>query len=127
MTSAALSSMLIFNHDEFNDDNRNEKFTSLCENILKGICDTDSVLAATAVQQLMTTVANLMEEERKKSRTGRLWISSMEQVSILKLFLYAKRTGDWSLHLHCIRSIIPTSMQLDTCHMPNVPDCIFNK
>ena len=107
LTSAVLSSMLIFNHDEFNDDDRNETFTSLCENILKGICDTDSVLADTAVQQLMTTVANLMEEERKKSRAGRLWISYMEQVSILKMFLYAERTADWSLHLHCIRSMIP--------------------
>ena len=26
----------------------------------------------------------------------------MEQMLLLKMVLYAERTGDWKLHLHCI-------------------------
>jgi len=31
----------------------------------------------------------------------------MDQVSLLKMFLYAERTGDWMLHLYCITKMIP--------------------
>lgn len=48
-----------------------------------------------------------MAEEKKKSQTRHLWIRYMEQVSLLKMFLYAERTGDLTLHLQCIRRMIP--------------------
>ncbi|ELU05771.1 hypothetical protein CAPTEDRAFT_216916 [Capitella teleta] len=45
--------------------------------------------------------------EKERSRTERLWLNYMEQVSLIKLFIYAERTGDWALHLNSIRQIIP--------------------
>jgi len=49
----------------------------------------------------------LMEKESAKSRTGKLWINYMALVSLIKMFLYAERTGDWKLHLSCVQGMIP--------------------
>jgi len=70
-------------------------------------CSTDSVLGDTAMQQAMTTIANLMDEEKKNNQTESSWIGYMEQVSLMKMFLYAERTGNWTLYLQCVRRMLP--------------------
>ena len=37
---------------------------------------------------------------------GVLGMYYMGQVSLLKMLLYAERTGDWMLHTHCITTMI---------------------
>ena len=66
------------------------------------------------MQNLIQRVEREMETLKQESRTGRLWIMYMDQVSLMKQIIYAERTGDWSLHLHTIHQMIPyycTSMQ----------------
>jgi len=106
LTSAALSAMLLLKHDQLDDDQR-EKLCSLHKLIMNEQCSTDSVLGDTAMQQAMTTIANLMDEEKKNSQTESSWISYMEQVSLMKMFLYAERTGNWTLYLQCVRRMLP--------------------
>jgi len=44
---------------------------------------------------------------KKHSRTGSSWISYMEQVPRMKMFLYAERTGNWTLYLQCVSRMLP--------------------
>ena len=51
-------------------------------------------------------VSNIIDEQctnaADKSRTGKLWIQYYRQVSLIRMFIRAERTGDWELHLHCM-------------------------
>ncbi|KAF4527646.1 hypothetical protein B566_EDAN010870, partial [Ephemera danica] len=40
-------------------------------------------------------------------RTTKLWFLYMQLITIIKLFIRAERTGDWELHLYCVRKMIP--------------------
>jgi len=51
-----------------------------------------------------------LEKEKKRneaSSIGRLWLQYMKMVDILKRFLRAERTGDWSLHLPSLQEMLP--------------------
>jgi len=104
LTSAALCSMLLLNLD---DESLRQRLSFLHEDLMNEGCSSESVIDDSSIQQLLQTVTNQMDEERKRSRTGSLLISYMEQVSLLKFFLYAERTGQWKLHLQCITRMIP--------------------
>ena len=52
-------------------------------------------------------IEDLIEKVSTESRTGKLWLNYVKFVYIIKLFLYAERTGNWELHLHCISQMIP--------------------
>lgn len=107
LTSAALLAMLLSNHEHQNDENQRQKMCSLQALLIDTDCSNVDVLEDTAIRDLRKTISNAMDEERRKSRTGALWINYMDQVSILKMFLYAERTGDWMLHFYCITKMIP--------------------
>ena len=107
LTSAALFSLLLPNNEDLIDESQKEEMNSMLEQLMDGGCATDNLLGDATIQTFMTTMASIIDEEKQKSPTGKLWINYLEQVSILKMFLYAERTGDWKLHLQCIRRMIP--------------------
>lgn len=41
------------------------------------------------------------------SRTGKLWVQYINQALLMLNFIKAERTGNWNLHLHCVREMIP--------------------
>ena len=43
----------------------------------------------------------------KQSRTAKLWIYYLKCIDLVKLFLVAKRTCNWLLHLHIVRRMLP--------------------
>ncbi|KAJ8867077.1 hypothetical protein PR048_032939 [Dryococelus australis] len=48
-----------------------------------------------------------LEENSLHSKgTGKLWVQYLWQVDILRLFIRAERSGDWELHLKCVRSML---------------------
>ncbi|ELU13149.1 hypothetical protein CAPTEDRAFT_202590 [Capitella teleta] len=59
------------------------------------------------MQTLIEKNQQWIKTEEERSRTGRLWLNYMEQVSLIKQFINAERTGDWALHLNSIRHMIP--------------------
>lgn len=59
------------------------------------------------VEKFRSFLLHLCQKAKETSRTGRLWIQYFEQVSTMRMFIRAERTGDWELHLHCIRQMLP--------------------
>ena len=47
------------------------------------------------------------------SKMGRYWLSYIEMVSLLLRFVRSMREGDWSLHLACIRDMVPWMFAYD--------------
>ena len=52
--------------------------------------------------QLTKTISQLYQTASLQSRTGKLWIQHVDQVSLMKQFVRAERSGYFSLHLHTI-------------------------
>ena len=59
------------------------------------------------VGQFYQVVSHHLEQAASQSRTGKLWVQYIQQVILMLNFFKAERTGDWKLHLHCIREMIP--------------------
>ncbi len=95
------------NHDHFEDEDQRDKFCALYEQLMNGDCSADDVVPYPAIDELMQNVANCMDKKKTKSCTRHLWICYIEQVPLLKMFLYAERAGDWTPHLQCISRMIP--------------------
>ena len=91
------------------------KFTKLDVEELK-------VLVASAMNDTNTAVDYLSNSKEMKvltkniqylkdklsatSRTAKLWIQHLDYIHVLKLFICAKRTGNWSLHLFALSEMI---------------------
>lgn len=48
-----------------------------------------------------------MDAVRKRGRTAQLWMQYMDYINVIKLYIEAERSGDWHLHLRCIREMLP--------------------
>ncbi|KAG0721809.1 Glutamine synthetase [Chionoecetes opilio] len=59
------------------------------------------------IKQLSHTVSQLLDHAASQSRTGKLWVQYIRQVALLQRFIRAERTGDWELHLSCVREMVP--------------------
>lgn len=59
------------------------------------------------VKQLSQMIAQLLVEAAGQSRTGKLWVQYIHQVTLLQNFICVERRGDWSLHLYCVKKMIP--------------------
>ena len=42
----------------------------------------------------------------KKSRTAKFWLQYLHYIDILKLFIYAERSGNWAIHLSALSKMI---------------------
>lgn len=42
-----------------------------------------------------------------KGPTAKLWIEYFKMISLIKTFIRAERSGDWNLHLACVKTMIP--------------------
>jgi hypothetical protein len=76
---------------------------------LRGLRMVVAVLLEDVVKAGNTSPEAIQEalEEARKSPTGRLWVDCLIMpVIIAHLFLRAERTGDWRLHLYCIKRMI---------------------
>ena len=69
--------------------------------------DVEDVLNNEILIDINTKLTNIINQKEDLSRTARLWLQYLEQVSLIKLFLRAERTGQWDLHLYCVRDILP--------------------
>ena len=65
------------------------------------------LLNTRTVAQITHTLDDLAADYASQSRTGKLWVKYLRQIQILRLFIYAERTGDWYLHLYCVAQMIP--------------------
>ena len=42
-----------------------------------------------------------------QSSVAKFWLSYLEMVQVLLMYLRSMRMADWKLHLHCLRKILP--------------------
>ena len=45
-------------------------------------------------------------ELSKKSRTAKLWIQYLDWIATLKMYIKAKRIGNWTMQLQCTRKMV---------------------
>ena len=76
-----------------------EEIEELFTSFIDGEVTIDDVSGSEAMQNLEICLQRCKDYLSSKSRTSKLWIQYLEYVSILKLFIYAERTGNWKLHL----------------------------
>ena len=76
-----------------------EEIEELLASFIDGEVTIDDVSGSEAVQNLEICLQRCKDYLSSKSRTSKLWIQYLEYISILKLFIYAERTGNWNLHL----------------------------
>ena len=75
--------------------------------LLNGECPASSVEDEECVNQLSHVIDTLMVQAAAQGRTGKLWVEYLKQVSMIRRFIRAERTGDWDLHLHAVSEMIP--------------------
>ena len=49
----------------------------------------------------------MQKETLKQILTACLWLQYMDMMDILRRFIKAERTGNWGLHLHTVREMLP--------------------
>ena len=48
-----------------------------------------------------------MKDVEEGSRTGKLWLNSTKFIAIIRMFIWAERTGNWGLHLEATYNMLP--------------------
>jgi hypothetical protein len=132
LTSQAITSLLLQTPGCLTGVNRT-RLQTIHNTLLNGKCSTECVQNEACVKQLTQIIHDLMKDVAIQSRTGKLWVEYLKQVSVIRCFLRAERTGDWDLHLHTISDMIPLfhsaghlayakSARLYLDQMKNLPD-----
>lgn len=50
---------------------------------------------------------NTLEEVEKGGATAKLWVQYFNLTTLMKQFIHAERSGNWELHLSCIKKMLP--------------------
>lgn len=96
--------------DDFTDDSdvrcsrflKCTSFTWHPQIILESICNTSSVHEDDDLQKLSDALETITKKTYWKK-----WINYLILTHILRIFIYAARTGQWDLHLYAIINMIP--------------------
>ena len=106
LSSAAISSVLLETPGCLTGVNI-DRLQNIKEELLDSDGPSPNLSREECLQQFTEIMDGLMMSNAAESRTGKLWISYLNSVHLLRLFIFAERTGDWKLHLFCISQIIP--------------------
>jgi len=105
LTSAALTTLLLSQPHCLDDVDTNQ-----LRQKLSSLIDKDGDVNDIQVDLLVKDLVDVIERasvDVAAFRTGKLWINYIRQITILKLFIHAERSGDWDLHLYAISQMIP--------------------
>jgi hypothetical protein len=72
----------------------------------KSSIDVNDLKSNVSFKKLADIIARTIDD-KKKYRTGNLWIQYIEMVSLLRTFIKAERCGNWSLHLTTVKKMLP--------------------
>ena len=64
------------------------------------------VLLKVLNQLLKKKLEHLKKVLSQESHTSMLWLQLLSYIQIIKDFIRAERTGNWSLHLHSVRNML---------------------
>ena len=74
------------------------------------------VVQSTEFHKLSGNLQKIKDFLSKESRTAKLWIQYMHYIQVLKDFVRAERTGNWSLHLHTVGKMLNLFAATDHIH-----------
>lgn len=95
---------IILDFIDFTDDERDEIDFILSD------AEKCVILTADEIQQVQTASAKFAEELQKlekRSPTAKLWVQYFRMVTLVKRFIQAERSGNWTLHLDTVRKMLP--------------------
>ena len=78
--------------------------------IFSGCIDDQRCLISSEEDELeivFQKLRNIWERSAETDRTIKLWYTYCKGVELIKLYLRAEKSGDWDLHLYCIRQFLP--------------------
>ena len=79
----------------------------LGENLINHPQDAEKFLAESeTIQKLIESHESYVNLLQSKSRTAKFWLQYQRYVNVLKCFIKAERTGNWSLHLDALSNMI---------------------
>ena len=82
-----------------------------------GIYDAASMATkSSAFAVLKADYCRSSQQEASKPSMASYWLSYLEMISLLLQFIRATRTGDWNLHLACVRKLLPWFYAYDHQH-----------
>ncbi|KAJ8890944.1 hypothetical protein PR048_010453 [Dryococelus australis] len=61
----------------------------------------------TVCEDLHTALAQKIKGASHVSRTGKLWTQYLEQIDLVHLFIGVEGSGDWQMHLYCVKEMLP--------------------
>ena len=67
-------------------------------------------------EKLEASVSQFAKSEAQKKPTFGLWLTYIEMVQLLLMFLRATRENNWDLHLSAVRSMLPWFFATDRVH-----------
>lgn len=67
-------------------------------------------------ETLWIALFDFAQSRAEKSPTFALWLSYIQMVQVLLLFIRATRENNWDLHLSAVRSMLPWFFSTDRVH-----------
>ena len=84
------------------DDTVKTSLRQLYANLPSG-SDLEETFSSEEVAKLFDELQRICDDTKNSNRTSKLWIEYLELVQIMRLFVHAKKTGDWHLHLYMVK------------------------
>ena len=72
-------------------------FTGILESPTKE--KNDALINSKVLKEISEAISKLKKSLSERSRTAKLWISYVDYINVLKQFIVAERTSNWSLHI----------------------------
>lgn len=84
-----------------------EKLKKEHEEVFENFTDETSIEGMEFLNQIRVTISNIVQSQKIKSPTAKLWIRYLEMVNIVRNFILAEKKGDWKLHLKSVSQMVP--------------------
>ena len=107
MTQLALAVVVLQELIEPIEDTTKVEISNLHSKILNNISSAERLNECPMIDNILGRMNAAMQYAAASSRTAKLWVQYFNQVQLMRLFIRAERTGDWQLHLHCVRQMLP--------------------
>ena len=74
---------------------------------MEGSYTDEQLMNNKTAKQVSCILDELLRDLKSESDTAALWVSYLVQTQMMHLFIFAKCTEDFELHLHCVEKMIP--------------------
>ncbi|KAF4531641.1 hypothetical protein B566_EDAN006572 [Ephemera danica] len=97
----------IFNESEHSLQSDLDEAKEIVEHLMENKILSSDAIQTPCILKLSEFVRNKLSDMSQKKRTSKLWSQYLHMVTLIRLFIRAERTGDWKLHMYCVRKMLP--------------------